>query len=115
MDIIYYCFGIAVVLFIVNYLWKRLPKDPVEVKDETSVAPYKVEPPVETVVASVVEPVVEVKSVVPELKVVTGSSPKPKKPAAKKTAAKTPVKAVVKKPVAKAPAKPRAKKPTDNA
>ena len=103
MDIILIIGGIVLAYIVTYYFWKKLPKDPVE-----PVAPYKVEPPVETVVVPVVEPVVEeVKSVVPELKVVTGSGPKTKR-------TKTPVKSTKSAP-AKKPAKPRIKKPTDNA
>jgi hypothetical protein len=103
--------GIVLAYFVTYYFWKKLSKDTVE-----PVAPYKVEPPVEIVVVPVVEPVVEeVKSVVPELKVVTGSGSKTKKTKTpvKSTATKTPVKST--KTTAKKPAKPRIKKPTDNA
>ena len=110
MDIILIIGGIVLAYIVTYYFWKKLPKDPVE-----PVAPYKVEPPVETVVVPVVEPVVEVKPVVPELKVVTGSGSKTKK-------TKTPVKSTksapaktIAKTTAKKPAKPRIKKPTDNA
>ena len=106
MDIILIIGGIVLAYFVTYYFWKKLPKDTVAPVE--SVAPYKVEPPVEIVVVPVVEPVVEeVKSVVPELKVVTGSGSKTKR-------TKTPSKST--KPVpAKKPAKPRIKKPTDNA
>jgi hypothetical protein len=106
--------GIVLAYIVTYYFWKKLPKDPFDPFEP--VAPYKVEPPVETpveppveppvetVVVPVVESVVEVKSVVPELKVVTGSRSKTKR-------TKTPVKSAP----AKKPSKPRIKKPTDNA
>lgn len=110
MDIILIIGGIVLAYIVTYYFWKKLSKEQVE-----PVAPYKVESPVETVVVPVVEPVVEeVKSVVPELKVVTGSGSKTKR-------TKTPVKStkstkpVPAKTTAKKPAKPRIKKPTDNA
>ena len=112
MDIILIIGGIVLAYIVTYYFWKKLPKDPVEVKKEDEpVAPYKVEPVVipvvEPVVESVVEPIVEeVKPVVPELKVVTGSGSKTKN-------TKTPVKST--KTTVKKPAKPRIKKPTDNA
>lgn len=105
--------------FVVNYLWKKLTKDSVEVKNEGEpVAPYKVEPPVEP----------PVKTVTPELKVVTGSDSKskntkrPVKPklthsvdtnAGTKTPSKVPAKVPAKVPT-KASTKTRTKKPTDN-
>jgi hypothetical protein len=109
--------GIVLAYFVTYYFWKKLSKDTVEpVASVEPVAPYKVESPVETVVVPVVEPIVEeVKSVVPELKVVTGSGSKTKKTKTpvKSTATKIPVKST--KTTAKKPAKPRIKKPTDNA
>jgi hypothetical protein len=115
--------GIVLAYFVTYYFWKKLSKDTVEpvapYKVESPVepvAPYKVESPVEIVVVPVVEPIVEeVKSVVPELKVVTGSGSKTKKTKTpvKSTATKIPVKST--KTTAKKPAKPRIKKPTDNA
>ena len=108
--------AVVLVYIVTYYFWNKLPKEQVEVKKEDEpVAPYKIESPVETVVVSVVEPVVEVKPVVPELKVVTGSGSKTKR-------TKTPVKSTksssaktTSKTTAKKPAKPRIKKPTDNA
>lgn len=121
MEYIFIIGGIVltvVLTYIVTYyFWNKLSKEQVEVKKEDEpIAPYKIESPVETVVVSVVQPVVEVKSVVPELKVVTGSGSKTKrtktsvnstKPASANTTAKTTVK-----PTAR---KSRIKKPTDNA
>jgi len=110
MDIILIIGGIVLAYFVTYYFWKKLSKD--TVASVESVAPYKVEPPVETVVVPVVEPIVEeVKPVVPELKVVTGSGSKTKRT---KTPAKS-TKPVPAKTTAKKPAKPRIKKPTDNA
>jgi uncharacterized protein YggT (Ycf19 family) len=104
--------GIVLAYFVTYYFWKKLSKDTVE-----PVAPYKVESPVETVVVPVVEPIVEeVKSVVPELKVVTGSGSKTKKTKTPvKSTTKTSVKSTTKPAPVKKPAKPRIKKPTDNA
>jgi hypothetical protein len=121
MDIILSIGGIVLAYFVTSYFWKKLSKDEVK-KEAESVAPYKVEPPVETVVVPVVE---EVKTVAPELKVVTGSALKPRttkrstkskstQSSATKTTAKTPAKTTAKTP-AKTPAKTRIKKPTDNA
>jgi hypothetical protein len=102
--------GIVLAYFVTYYFWKKLSKDTVAPVEP--VAPYKVEPPVETVVVPVVEPIVEeVKPVVPELKVVTGSGSKTKRT---KTPAKS-TKSAPAKTTAKKPTKPRIKKPTDNA
>jgi len=110
--------GIVLAYFVTYYFWKKLPKD--TVASVEPVAPYKVEPPVEIVVVPVVEPIVEeVKSVVPELKVVIGSGSKTKRTKTPvKSTTKTPVKSTktsVKPTATKTPAKPRTKKPTDNA
>jgi hypothetical protein len=116
--------GIVLAYFVTYYFWKKLSKDTVEpvapYKVESPVepvAPYKVESPVEIVVVPVVEPIVEeVKSVVPELKVVTGSGSKTKKTKTPvKSTTKTSVKSTTKPAPVKKPAKPRIKKPTDNA
>lgn len=119
MDTIYYIIGLVVLAYIVTYAVKKWFPTPANAQtgEVPEVAPYKVEPPVQTVA---VEPVVaEAKVAAPELKVVTGTAPKAKKTTAAKPSTKTAAKPVAKKsaapkkkPVAR---KPRVKKPTDNA
>lgn len=119
MEFIYYVIGIVLAYLATSYVYKKYGNK-IQGSDNTEVAPYKVEPPVQSqplkeVVSTPmvdVSPEVVAKSVTPELKVVSGKTtekkPRAKNPTVKKSAAP----AARKTPVAK---KPRAKKPTDNA